>query len=437
MADERAIRAKVMQGLMAAVDANNPRQWADASPHLLEHLPAYASSAGRLAELAQDTGFLIHVDPGSLLEVLNTVTPTAPAEARLYGMAADHLQNATAAQRAAILRTTAAEENASLLARFPPTPPMSARWADIRPEPFHRKVFSHAGGVYAAAFGTLSDGTPLVATGGGDSVIRLWDPATMTLRAPLPGHTSPVVALAFGTLPDGTTLLAAGDDSSIVRLWNVGNMTVHAELPAHRGGVKNLCFGLLPNGTVLLATGDKGVMEDGLYRRGMVRFWDPVTGRLRRLLTVVPGLVSGLAFGMTSDESPLLAVGSNDGLGNGGVCVWNLATEEQLSEFGRDAIFALTFCTLPDGSTLLVTVDSWEDDESAYGNVTLWDTRTWESVARYSKKAGTVDAVASGRLPDGSTRLALSTRDGRTILVDPATSELHAACPGTKATSER
>ncbi|GAA2961835.1 P-loop NTPase fold protein [Actinokineospora diospyrosa] len=61
------------------------------------------------------------------------------------------------------------------------------------------------------------DGPPVVAIGGVDGLIRVWEPESGALTN-LPGHAGPVSGVAFGTLDDRPVLLSGGADGTI-RLW--------------------------------------------------------------------------------------------------------------------------------------------------------------------------------------------------------------------------
>jgi WD40 repeat protein len=94
---------------------------------------------------------------------------------------------------------------------------------------------AHSGGVYAVA---LADGG-LLASGGADSKVMLWDAMTGKRRGVLEGHTWTVYALSFS--PDGRHLLSGGADGS-VRLWDVDAGRERAAYRWHTSWVTAVAF---------------------------------------------------------------------------------------------------------------------------------------------------------------------------------------------------
>ncbi|MFJ8646712.1 TIR domain-containing protein [Streptomyces sp. NPDC093546] len=199
----------------------------------------------------------------------------------------------------------------------------------------------HPGGVWPV---TLSaDGTRL-ATGDADGLVTVWDVATGAPTHRLPGHTAPVYTAAFS--PDGTTLVT-GDAAADVRMWSLDAATgpLARELPGHQGAVYRVRYS--PDGTSL-ATGDQG---------GTVRVWQAAEGRLRQEFTGHTGRVYTLDF---HPGGRLLASGDTDGQ----VRLWDPAVGTPLGSLERSsgAVYQVLFDA--EGS-LLAACDS-------DGAVRLW-----------------------------------------------------------------
>jgi len=114
----------------------------------------------------------------------------------------------------------------------------------------------HSDSVNSVAFSP--DGAT-VASGSGDTTVRLWDGASFALTATLEGHWEGVSSVAFS--PDGTTV-ASGSYDTTVRLWDAASGALTATLEGHLSPVFSVAFS--PDGaTVASGSWDK-----------TVRLWD-------------------------------------------------------------------------------------------------------------------------------------------------------------------
>ena len=152
----------------------------------------------------------------------------------------------------------------------------------------------HNGGVYGVA---LSQDGQMVASGGNDGTVRLWSLAGLRtgppvstlgvtsassgrLQATLEGHAGAVIDVALSA--DGR-MLASGGNDGIVRLWDT--LTEHLLATLHTTGAVY---------SLALSTDDPFLATGGVD--GVVRLWDVHGGRLVASLEGHNGAVYGVAL---------------------------------------------------------------------------------------------------------------------------------------------
>ena len=197
----------------------------------------------------------------------------------------------------------------------------------------------------------------LIASGGVDTTVRLWDlKSGLEVRALL-GHGAAVQAVAFSR--DGRLLATAGTDR-LVKIWDVATGRELHSLEGHTSTVSSLAFDA--GGRILVS----GAMDDTL------RIWDVASGReLRRVAVEAAG----------SDwRGSLLMALSRDGrvIAGGGLMtqLWDVASGRLLRTLrpqgpaGARPDWAIAFS--PDGSRLAVSGRTLQVLDTATG-ATVWE----------------------------------------------------------------
>ncbi len=169
-----------------------------------------------------------------------------------------------------------------------------------------------------------------LASGGADSVVKIWDiESGLELRA-LSGHAGWIKSLAIS---DNGEWIASGSNDRTIRIWNVASGSLVKTLSAHGGPVETVAFS--PN-TRILASGSAD---------NTIRVWDLSSSRELQSLEGHTGWITTLAF---SSDSKLLVSGSADR----SIKIWDTTswTNTRTLTKHSDSITALAFNA--DGSTL-------------------------------------------------------------------------------------
>ena len=230
--------------------------------------------------------------------------------------------------------------------------------------------FSPGALVYTVAF---SPDGQMLASGGDDNAVRLWNVADGSEREAFIEHNKSVTSVAFS--PDGQRLASASLDG-FVRLWYVSSERQRTSL-RDNGEVESVAFS--PNGKVLASgSGDQ---------EGFVTLWD--ISQERRIVTLPGhgGLVESVAF---SPDGQLLASASRDKT----IKLWNVDTQYMRKPLTghKNVVHAVAFS--PDGETLA--------SSSRDNTIKLWDVSSGNISATFKIQSNLyVYAESVAFSPDG------------------------------------
>jgi WD40 repeat protein/3',5'-cyclic AMP phosphodiesterase CpdA len=229
------------------------------------------------------------------------------------------------------------------------------------------RLVGHRGNVLSVAF---SPDGHTVASGAADATVRLWSVADRRERAQLIGHRGIIWSVAFSS--DGHTIASGADDATL-RLWSVADGRERVQLAASRGSVFGVAFA--PDGHTIVS-GDADAT---------VRVWSVADGRERARASRLGGSVFGVAF---SPDGRIVASG---GAADPTVHLWNIKEDRELAQLTGHRGNVLSVAFSPDGHTIASSADD--------SIVRLWNTSDGRERAQLVGHQGRVFSVVFS--PDG------------------------------------
>jgi WD40 repeat protein len=277
----------------------------------------------------------------------------------------------------------------------------------------------------------------LLASGGGDGFIKLWDVNSGTeIEIPSMEHNGLVRSVVFS--PDGT-LLATSSDDSTVKLWNIARGAELQTLAKHTSAVTSVDYS--PNGMLLASGSDDSSVKvwnitsgtelqtlqhedvvtsvDFSYtgdllvsssRDETIKLWNVSSGVLTRNLTEHTGFVFSAIF---SENGKMVASGGVDA----NVILWNASNGGVLKKFTEHSASVLSVAFSPNGQVLA----SGSGDRTTR----LWNTTTREELPQ-SPLEGHKESVTFVKFSPDDKTLATASEDSTIKLWDVVSGkELH------------
>jgi WD40 repeat protein len=239
--------------------------------------------------------------------------------------------------------------------------------------------------IYSVA---ISPDGKMMASGGEDKTIKLWEVSSGKLLRNFMGHSERIKTIAFS--PDGQ-LIASGDDDNTIRVWNIGTGKELYTLTGDSNSFGSVEFvGFSPNGETLIS----GVGG------GTIKVWNINTGKEIRTMNQAVwesiGQISMLsndsnfiASMALSPDGQTVAFGSDKNT----IKLWNINTGQEIKTLTghSDEIEAVAFS--PDGKLLA----SGGRDQI----IKLWDISSGREVSNLTDHSDDIYSIAFS--PDGKT----------------------------------
>ena len=219
----------------------------------------------------------------------------------------------------------------------------------------------------------------VIASGGSDQTVRLWDAVTGQQVGTFVGHTQTITSIAFS--PDGN-MLATGSGSwnpnrirkkaPEVKLWNIQTRELLTTLKRHTEVVTSVAFS--PDGSTLASSSNDRT----------VQLWDTQTGKHKSMLQENWGRVSSVTY---SPDGNILAIAYRDTVR---LLDKRTGTREVTVTGPWREVYSVAFS--PDGTTIAT---------GNYGTVQLWDAHTGQHKTTFEAHGAGVSYIAYS--PDGNT----------------------------------